>query len=71
METSDVPIDWASLESLANDLEKPGVNPAGVAAVEWSKIEHAVRVALEYGDSRSLIRLRLLFGFLLARDTNG
>jgi len=66
---ADAVVDWKSLESLASRLEKPGISPASIAAAEWEKVDHAITTALDSKDWRALVRLRLLFGFLLARDT--
>ncbi|NOX62893.1 MAG: tetratricopeptide repeat protein [Chloroflexi bacterium] len=62
-------IDWDALHLLAQKLDSADLTPTGLDVAEWSKLDSALSRALRERDDEAVVRLRLLFGFLLARDT--
>lgn len=62
-------LDWPELEALAHEMQQPGTGALNQNSSSMAEIDTAITTILEAGDYHSLINLRLLFNFLLARDT--
>ena len=62
-------IDWEALHALAKKLDAADLSPTELDIAEWAKLDEALSWAIREHDDESVVRLRLLFGFLLARDT--
>ena len=61
--------DWQKLESLAERLSQSGTSPGSIDAAEWATIDTRLNEAIQSQDHASVLRLRLMFGPLLARDS--
>jgi len=62
-------IDWSELARLANTLKSPQAGPDSVSDEEWRTIDQALDTLHQQGDWSGLVRLRLLFLDICARDT--
>lgn len=62
-------IDWSELTRLADTLKSPHAGPDSVSDEEWLTIEQALDTLHQQSDWSGLVRLRLLFLDICARDT--
>ena len=62
-------LDWSSLERLSSRLSESGTEPGTIPESEWQIIEKTSRKLVDEQDWDGLIRLRILFNSLFARDT--
>lgn len=62
---------WHNLQQLADKLARPGIGPGGVSDEELQILKAALEKLIRTQDREAIVRLRLMFGDMFARDTAG